>query len=170
MQPEQIFFEDDGDIPNSKLPLLLYRDAFDHRGPEGARWLEERLAENNWLNAWRNGVYAYHHYHSTSHEVLGVYSGSAELHLGGEGGQKVQVEAGDLIVIPAGVGHKNLGSSRDFRVVGAYPGGSSYDLKTGKEGERPQADRNIAAVPVPATDPLTGREGGVPEIWRKAES
>lgn len=165
MQPEQLFLEDDGDIPNNKLPLLLYRKAFNKQGPEGARWLEEHFAGNNWLNAWRNGVYSYHHYHSTSHEVLGVYAGSAKLHLGGEQGQKVDVEAGDIIVIPAGVGHKNLGSSQDFGVVGAYPNGSSYDLKTGKSGERPQADKNIAQVPVPSTDPLSGSKGGVAEIW-----
>lgn len=165
MQPEQLFFEDDGVIPNNDLPLLLYRTAFKKRGAEGARWLEEHFAKNNWLNAWRNGVYSYHHYHSTSHEVLGVYSGNAKLQLGGERGQKVNVEAEDIIVIPAGVGHKNLGSSHDFRVVGAYPNGSDYDLKMGKDGERPQADKNIAEVPVPSTDPLRGRKGGVPEIW-----
>lgn len=167
MKPEKIFFEDDGNIPNNKLPLLLYRNVFSLRGAEGARWLEEHFGKNKWLNAWRNGVYGYHHYHSTSHEVLGVYSGNARLQLGGERGQKVEIEAGDIIVIPAGVSHKNLGSSSDFRVVGAYPDGSDYDLKTGSEGERPQADKNIAAVPVPSTDPFLGRKGGVTAIWHK---
>lgn len=159
------YFDDDGAIPNNSLPLLLYRNAFEQRGKEGAEWLINRFGENNWRNAWKNGVFNYHHYHSTSHEVLGVSSGSATLHLGGEQGEKIDVEAGDVIVIPAGVGHKNLGSSADFQVVGAYPNGSSYDMKTGKSGERPQADENIAAVPVPSTDPLLGENGGVPEIW-----
>ena len=31
--------------------------------------------------------------------------------LGGEKGHKVEVEAGDMIIISAGVGHKNLGSN-----------------------------------------------------------
>lgn len=165
MQPEKIFLEDDGATPNNKLPLLLYKNAFEERGEEGALWLEEQFKKNNWTNSWRNGVYSYHHYHSTSHEVLGVYSGRANLHLGGEEGERKEVEAGDIIIIPAGVGHKNLGSSRDFSVVGAYPEGRSYDLKTGKSGERPEADENIAAVPLPSTDPIRGKNGGLTEIW-----
>jgi uncharacterized protein YjlB len=167
MQPDKFFFEDDGYILNSKLPLLLYRNAFHKRGREGAAWLEERFGENNWSNAWRNGVYSYHHYHSTSHEVLGVYSGSARLQLGGVKGQIVDVETGDVIIIPAGVGHKNLGSSSSFRVVGAYPNGSSYDLKTGEKDERPQAGKNIAAVPLPSTDPLLGKDSGLTKIWNE---
>lgn len=165
MEPKKLFFEDDGSIPNNKLPLLFYENAFKERGNEGAKWLENHFQKNNWLNSWRNGVYNYHHYHSTSHEVLGVYSGRAKLHLGGEQGKKVEVRAGDIIVIPAGVGHKNLDSSQDFRVVGAYPNGSSYDMNTGKSSERPGTDENIAAVPIPGKDPLTGEKGGLTEIW-----
>lgn len=165
MKPDTFYLEDDGQIPNNSLPLLVYRDVFDDRGSEGARWLEKRFRQNNWTNSWRNGVFSYHHYHSNTHEVLGVYLGSAKLHMGGESGINIDVSAGDIIIIPAGVGHKNLGSSRDFGVVGAYPNGSSYDLKTGKARERPQADRNIKQVPKPATDPLTGEDGGLLEIW-----
>lgn len=165
MEPVKFFFEDNGSIPNNSLPLLLYRNAFDKRGNEGAEWLITKFNTNNWKNAWKNGVFSYHHYHSTSHEVLGIFSGTASLQMGGEQGKKIDVKAGDIMIIPAGVGHKNLESSKDFRVVGAYPAGSSYDMKTGEKGERPQADENIAAVPVPGTDPLLGDTGGVPEIW-----
>lgn len=165
MQPEKILLEDDGHIPNNSLPLLVYRGAFKERGNEGARWLEKRFKENNWYNSWRNGVFSYHHYHSNTHEVLGVYSGNAKLHMGGESGIKIDVSAGDVIVIPAGVGHKNLGASSDFGVVGAYPNGSSYDLKTGEESERPEADSNIKNVPKPDNDPLIGKMGGLTEMW-----
>ena len=165
MQIEQYVLEDDGQIPNNELPLLIYREAFEARGNEGAAWLDDQFRKNNWSNSWRNGVFSYHHYHSNTHEVLGVYSGSAKLHMGGESGLKVEVQAGDVIIIPAGVGHKNLGSSSDFRVLGAYPNGSSYDLKTGKAGERPKADRNIKAVPLPESDPIVGKEGGLIEFW-----
>lgn len=166
-QPEKIFFDDDGRIPNNKLPLLLYKNAFEERGNEGAIWLIDHFRKNKWLNAWRNGVYSYHHYHSTSHEVLGVFTGNAKLHLGGEQGEKVDVAAGDIIVIPAGVGHKNLGSSGDFGVVGAYPNGSSYDLKTGKRNERPEVDKNIASLSVPSSDPFLGEDRGLVKIWNK---
>ncbi|MGV3559785.1 MAG: cupin domain-containing protein [Larkinella arboricola] len=165
-EPETHLFKDDGTIPNSKYPLLIYHNAFSETVPAGASWLEERFSKNNWTNSWRNGVFPYHHYHSLSHEVLGVYSGSALLHLGGEQGQKIRVQTGDILVIPAGVGHKRLEASSDFGVVGAYPDGRDYDVLRGEPGERPQADQNIAAVPLPKTDPLLGREGGLTRIWK----
>ena len=164
MPPEKFQFKDDGKIPNSKFPLLLYRNVFSERDSEGASWLENRFAENNWTNSWRNGVYPFHHYHSTSHEVLGIYSGTALLHLGGEQGQKIEVKAGDIIVIPAGVGHKNL-DSNNLGVVGAYPDGRSWDLNRGLDGERPQTDKNIAALPIPLTDPFQGKNAGLTKIW-----
>ncbi len=161
----KLFFKDDGKIPNNKLPLLLYQNTFSERNNSGAAWLEEKFASNNWTNSWRNGVYSFHHYHSTSHEVLGVYSGTALLHLGGEQGEKVSIKAGDIIIIPAGVGHKNLGST-NLGIVGAYPDGRSWDLLRGLEGERPQADENIAALPIPSADPLYGKNGGLLEVWK----
>lgn len=164
--PEQFVFKDDGKIPNNSLPLLLYRDAFENRGDEAARWLEEHFKENNWYNSWRWGVFPYHHYHSTSHEVLGCFRGNALLHLGGENGKKVEIEAGDIVIIPAGVGHKCISHSSDFTVVGAYPNGSSYDLMRGEDGERPQADKNIENVPVPEYDPYLGKQGGLVDIWK----
>ncbi|WP_029034609.1 cupin domain-containing protein [Salinimicrobium terrae] len=166
MYPESYFFQDDKKIPNSKYPVLIYKDYFSERGDPGAEWLEKRFAENDWKNSWRNGVYDYHHYHSNTHEVLGIYKGSALLQLGGENGKKLQVSAGDVIVIPAGVAHKNLGSE-DFAVVGAYPRGRSHDMNTGKETERPGADKNIAAVPFPDFDPVEGKKGGLNEIWNR---
>lgn len=164
MEPQKLYFKDDGTIPNSKFPLLLYKNAFTARQDAGAEWLEEHFAANNWTNSWRNGVYPFHHYHSTSHEVLGVYTGNALLHLGGEQGQKVQVQAGDIIVIPAGVGHKNLGSE-GLGIVGAYPDGRSWDINKGLPGERPKTDQNIAKLPLPNTDPLLGKDNGLVKIW-----
>jgi uncharacterized protein YjlB len=164
-EPEQFFFKDDGKIPNNKYPLIVYKNAFSERGSIGAAWLEKRFSSNNWTNSWRNGIYSFHHYHSTSHEVLGVYSGSAMVHLGGEEGEKLSIEAGDIIVIPAGVGHKNLGS-KGLGVVGAYPDGRSWDLLRGLPGERPQADENIEALPIPDADPLLGSKGGLVKIWK----
>ena len=79
-----------------------------------------------------------------------------------------KVAAGDIIVIPAGVGHKNL-KSENFKIVGAYPDGREYDMNYGKEGERPAVDKNILKVPVPDTDPFFGRTKGVPEIWKNKD-
>ena len=139
VEPEQFSFKDDGVFPNSVLPVLLYRQAFKTEIGDRACAIEQRFAENDWSNSWRNGVYSFAHYHSTTHEVLGAYGGAATLRLGGEHGKTVEVHAGDVIVIPAGVAHQNIGASADFAVVGAYPDGHEWDLLRGRAGERPKA-------------------------------
>ena len=167
MQPESIIFQDDGLIPNSRYPVLLFRGAFELASNDPASSMESRFAANHWIDSWRNGIYSFHHYHSTSHEVLGIYQGSVTARLGGEKGQDFVLRAGDVVVIPAGVGHKNLQSTPHLGVVGAYPAGRECDLLRGRPGERPQADRNIAGVPIPENDPLYGVHGPLREIWIK---
>lgn len=165
METLQYQFEDDGIIPNSVYPLVIYKDAFPNAGGM-ADAMEERFAANKWANAWRNGVFPYHHYHSIAHEVLGIYAGSGVLHLGGEKGKKLEVKAGDVLVIPAGVGHKKVSASDDFAVIGAYPDGMDYDVRTGEETDRPKADDNLARVPFPDTDPIHGPGGGIIDFWK----
>lgn len=157
---------DDGTYPNNeRLPVLVFRAAIDISSDDPAEAVEAMFRRNGWGGAWRNGIYAYHHYHSTAHEVLGVARGTARVQLGGDDGPLFDVEAGDALVIPAGVAHKNLGSSIDFLVVGAYPEGQSFDMNYGKPGERPQADRNIEQTPLPEADPVYGKEGPLRKRW-----
>ena len=161
--------KDNGPIPNnSRLPLLVYRAALRLPPEDPAAAFEQMFAHWDWRGQWRNGIYPFHHYHSTSHEALGVYAGHARVRFGGEGGGGIEavVSAGDLVVIPAGVGHGNLGSSGDFGVVGAYPDGHTWDLLRGQPGERPQADRNIAGLPRPKHDPIYGADGPLRQAWR----
>ena len=160
------FLKDDGMFPNNdKLPLLVYPAALKLPEQDPAAAIEALFAANQWGGAWRDGVYGYHHYHSTAHEVLGVTRGSARLQLGGERGVTLSVSAGDVIIIPAGVAHKNLGDSSDLHVVGAYPHGQRWDMNYGRPGERPQADQNIARVPLPHADPVYGASGPLMERW-----
>jgi uncharacterized protein YjlB len=166
VQPEQFRFEDDGTFPNSVLPLLIYRRALAADGEDPASLFEERFADNDWCNSWRNGVYSFAHYHSSTHEILGVYCGSATLRLGGSDGRNIDVHSGDVIVIPAGVAHKRLDASPDFSVVGAYPDGREWDLLRGEPGERPKADKSIAALPIPDNDPIYGADGPLRQIWK----
>jgi len=159
-----ILFAEDGRIPNSVLPLLIYPGALpaSDASPEA---MEDLLAKGGWPPRWRATIFTYHHYHSTAHEVLAVASGEAQVMMGGPEGEELQISAGDVIVIPAGVGHKRLGSSGDFLVVGGYPPGADWDLLRGEPGERPRADENIAGVPMPKTDPVHGKNGPLLEIW-----
>ncbi|MGD8428448.1 MAG: cupin domain-containing protein [Balneolaceae bacterium] len=159
-------FEDDGSIPNNpNLPLLYYpRSLGEHL--KNAEAALELLGSHGWTNGWVNGIFSYHHYHSNTHEVLAIVSGTAEVRLGGEQGNEFYIETGDVILIPAGVGHCCLGSSYDFKVVGAYAGGRSYDLCRGNPEERPQVLENIKKVPMPKHDPVTGKKDPLYQYWQ----
>lgn len=158
---EQHWLVDDGLVPNNvRLPLVVYRGAFDASGMPGMEAaIEVHFAANDWSNAWVNGIYDFHHYHATAHEVLGVARGTADVQFGGAGGPVVRVAAGDAVMIPAGVGHCRRSSSADLSVVGAYPGGVDRDLKRATPANYQQALREIPLVPVPASDPVMGASG-----------
>jgi uncharacterized protein YjlB len=158
-------FEDDGRIPNSTLPVLLYQGALDARA--GAAAYEELFAGHGWLGAWRDGIYPFHHFHSIAHEVLGIARGSAEVVLGGPEGRRLELRGGDVVVLPAGTGHCNAGSSSDLVVVGAYPNGMDWDLRRGDPDERDEVLANLARVPMPEQDPVAGWAGPLIERWRK---
>ena len=166
VEVQEYLFEDDGRIPNNpNLPLLVYSRGFSEPELQPLH-CKELLAKNGWGGAWVDGVFSYHHYHSTSHEVLCVVSGRASIDFGGSAGETVEVQAGDVVVIPAGVGHRNGGSSGDFSMVGAYPWGQeSYDLCIGEESERPGVLENIRDVPLPEADPLFGEDGPLLRHW-----
>jgi uncharacterized protein YjlB len=163
VRPETHTFDDDGRIPNSRLPVLVYPGALD--SDADARAYEELFAENGWLGAWRDGIYPFHHFHSTAHEVLGIAAGSAEVTLGGPGGHRFELRSGDVVVLPAGTGHCNLGASPDLLVVGAYPNGMDWDLRRGDPAEHDEAVANIVRVPLPDQDPVQGEGGGLVELW-----
>lgn len=160
--------KDDGKFPNNeRLPTLIYKNALHLSSGDAALRVERLFNANGWGNSWHNGVFDYHHYHSIAHEVLGIYGGIARIQLGGPSGITFDAMKGDVIIIPAGVAHKNLGSSKDFACVGAYPAGQDYDMNYGYEGERPGADENIARAPLPETDPVFGSRGYVIQYWVK---
>jgi len=165
-EPRAIVLADDGRFPNSRLPLLHYRGAIDPQAVD-AEAFEALFGGNGWPAQWRAGVFAYHHYHSTAHEVLGIAAGEAVLMVGGPEGRDVAVTAGDVLVIPAGVAHCRLSASADFLVVGGYPQGQDWNLLRGEDGERPQADRAIAKVPMPSADPVAGMDEPLLRHWNR---
>ena len=168
LQVEEHLFADDGSVPNnSRLPLLVYRRVL-QTGRAAATACETLFASNGWSGGWRGGVYPYHHYHSTAHEALGIVAGSARVRLGGDDGTVVDLHAGDVVVIPAGVAHKGEAASPDLLIVGAYPGGRGPDMRTPGKGDRERALANIAVVPLPAQDPVAGRSGPLRERWSAA--
>ena len=157
---------DDGTIPNNPdLPLLVYRQAVTLPDDDPACVFEALFTANGWPAAWRNGIFPFHHFHSTAHEALGVFSGSATARFGGESGIEATVAAGDVVIVPAGVGHKALEASPDLGIVGAYPAGTRPDMCRGAPGERPRSLHAIARVAMPGRDPLYGGDGPLRRHW-----
>jgi uncharacterized protein YjlB len=157
MTPETHRFADDGAIPNSRLPVLVYH---------GVEEPEARFARHGWGGSWRDGIFDFHHFHSTAHEVLGILAGRASVQLGGPTGKRFEVGPGDVLVLPAGTGHCRIDSSADLLVAGAYPARQSWDLRRGDPGEHDEVLANIAAVALPETDPVLGPDGPLVELWR----
>lgn len=170
---DQYLFRDDGRFPNNRdLPLLVYRGVLDTGAADPAGDCERLFAAHRWRDAWRNGIYAYDHFHVTTHEVLGLVRGDARVRFGGPDGLIVEVQAGDVIVIPAGVGHRNMGASADLLVIGAYPESTFPDqgepeICTGTAADHDRAVDRIAQVPMPAEDPVFGEAGALLERWRR---
>jgi len=154
---EQYWSKPNGMLPNSRFPLLVHRNGVAGGGETA---VIERFRSNGWLNNWRwPGVYTYPHFHSTTHECLGVAAGWMELALFGRGGIRLRVAAGDVVVMPAGVSHVMVGQSPDIAMVGGYPDGRDWDNMQEDhltEELRRAAAKRIMMLPIPTRDPVTG--------------
>ena len=167
MKASPHLFADDGDVPNHpRLPLIAYAAAIDTGAGNMAAAFEDLFHSRGWGGGWRNGIFPFHHYHSTAHEVLGIAAGEAEVRFGGEAGETLRVKAGDAVLIPAGVGHKRLSASHDLLVIGAYPAGQRADLMRKGAEDKAGIRRRIAAVAMPKSDPVAGDDGPMMVMWR----
>src|SRR3954466_13547841 len=131
-------------IPNHPwFPVLVYHEVEAALlGPEAARAL---FAEHGWGGSWVDGVFDFHHFHSTSHEALAVVAGAATLELGGPQGEAFDVVAGDVLVLPAGTGHRPAKARAGGTGGGAHP--------PGRPGPAPAARRpargSRSSAPIP---------------------
>jgi len=159
-------FSGDGEIPNNdECSAMHYRAVVEITGSDPAAHFEALFDANNWPSAWRNGIFSYHHFHTTAHEVLGIYSGRASVQLGGENGDVFEVQTGDVVVVPAGVGHKKIKCDGNLGVVAGYANGDSADMCT------PDAERygnrcvRVSGVAAPTHDPVYGNPGPLHRHW-----
>ncbi|UQC81019.1 uncharacterized protein CLUP02_06505 [Colletotrichum lupini] len=148
VQPEAYPLKRTAHCPNNDLPVLIYRDVLQSLNEESA---SERLQR--------------------------VFQGSSEL-VFGEGvsddvgsGVRCIVRAGDVVVVPAGVGHASVSKAEgaadpvegepEYRYVGVYPKGSphyKYEIGKKKLEEKSGLIEEVSAVPVPPNDPFNGYE------------
>jgi uncharacterized protein YjlB len=155
-------------IPNHpRWPLLVYPGAVPIAGADPAVAFEELFERNRWPAAWRNGVYPFHHFHTTAHETLGVYSGEVTVQFGGDDGVVVTAKPGDVVVLPAGTGHKKLSSRGTLGIVGAYPAGQHPDMCTPLLSNLERSAAAVARVPLPECDPVYGAGGPLFVHWRR---
>lgn len=167
LRPRTLLIPSAGNFPNNPaMPVLTYRGGFPPLEPGELETTLRTLFEmNGWSGCWRGDVYDFHHYHSNTHEVMGVCAGNGLLELGGPGGPRVALSAGDVLVLPAGTAHRKASASEDFSVLGAYPGGVRWDLRRGTREEWTHAMRTIPSVPAPRRDPVLGDSGGAATLW-----
>jgi uncharacterized protein YjlB len=168
IQVQSFFLKEDGQIPNNPtLPVIFYQNAFD--GEDGGRSPEEIEAAFNshgWTNSWTGDVYDYLHYHSNTHEVLGVRRGTGTILAGGDSGQRLDVKPGDVVLLPAGTGHMKVESTDDFEVVGAYPLGAEPNLTDRDPAKAAQAKNTISNVGIPEQDPVFGDDDQSPLLHK----
>ena len=165
---ELLEFETSAGIPNNPaLPVVVHHDVAAIVDDPAA--CEQVFRSHGWGGTWRNGIFPFHHFHSNAHEALGIVRGSARVTLGGPDGETLDVRAGDVLVLPAGTGHKREDGASGLLVIGAYPPGQEdYDLRHGDPDELAEARRNIAAVALPDADPVLGADDGLRSVsaWR----
>jgi uncharacterized protein YjlB len=68
------------------------------------------------------------------------------------------LKKGDVLILPAGVGHKKIKGTPSLKVVGAYSVDKQYDMKTGKV--------KLKKIPIPETDPVFGKKGNLLKAWK----
>jgi len=163
-------------VPNSPYPALIYRGAL----PPSARTapaITAHLAPHGWALGGTWKAISTPHFHSVTHECYAVFRGASVLVLGrgprdaADAGVQVEVRAGDVVVVPAGVSHASLSAEGGYEYAAFYPDGSprwdSNYCKAGPE-ETAEKGRVARAVPVPECDPVFGEGGPLVKIWREA--
>jgi uncharacterized protein YjlB len=166
IEPVSIVFKDDGLVPNNPMPFLVYKGAGDVAGGDPEKAIEDLFGANGWADMWRNGIFDYLHYHATVHEALGIARGKARVRFGGDDGREFDLAPGDVAILPAGTGHQCLSASDDFSVVGAYPPGAKMQITRPTPENHAKALTTIPKVPLPASDPVTGKDGALVRLWK----
>lgn len=166
IKPEVLFFKDDGITPNSKLPVIVYRDVLKSVEMKSGTSIRAVFESNNWSNNWADIIMTKNHYHSTTHEVIGINKGQVSLKIGGKYGSIVSIKTGDVILIPAGVGHYSLSNEIFYEAIGGYPNGAEWDMIFDEKDKHVAAVERIRQIPIPKKNPIFGLSGLLFKYWK----
>ncbi|PZQ45346.1 MAG: hypothetical protein DI551_07575 [Micavibrio aeruginosavorus] len=165
MKIETFMFESDKDIPNNPdLPVLVCWNAA--TSSRMAKYFESCFDQNGWAGIWTDTVYDYTHFHPNAHEVIGVSMGKGRIQIGGEKGRAFDLNAGDMLILPAGTGHRRIGQSPEFQAVGAYPWGQENYETARNAADMAGTLARIKEVELPRRDPLFGFDGPLLDHWK----
>lgn len=167
---QQMVFKDDGVVPNSRLPVVIYRGVLDFPPSDlTEKWGE--LTQLVHFRGWTYGLFTtacslpeYLHY-VTAHQCLAVMQGEVKLQFGGPTGMNFSLKSGDAVFLPAGVGRKQIQKSEDLYFLGFSSGNQEWEefSENGRQrvsrdiadpGARAAALAKIAALPLPVKDPF----------------
>ncbi|XJS11629.1 cupin domain-containing protein [Aerococcaceae bacterium WGS1372] len=135
-------------FPNNSLPVRYYKNLFNEKEQFDAEDIIRWLKTQRFYNFWIDGVYSTHHFHSNTHELNIVVRGHAEIQVGGPNAPILSIQQGEGLFLPAGTSHKQISSSLDFQVVGAYLERVDYDFHKG-DYDYETVKRRIEQVPAP---------------------
>lgn len=120
--PETYYLEPTPHVPNSKLPVLIYRSVLSSSDSEPSpESTKSQIESNHWLVGGQWKAYTAAHFHSVTHECYAVFRGRSVLRLGvgpldvaptdnqadppmpgdyNKKGIEVGLAAGDIVVLP----------------------------------------------------------------------
>ncbi|KAK9446215.1 Cupin domain protein [Metarhizium brunneum] len=161
------YLSPNSDAPNNPLPVLHYRGVLPLEATEDMA--TKFLTANTWEKRGAWGHIGIRHFHPNTHECYGIVSGRSTMLLGkiNDGtGMHVQVQRGDVIVLPAGTAHSSIESTPDYFYIGVYP--RRHPRWVNEHGKTPATHfrSTIRAVEMPEEDPVYGKDGPLLKLWR----
>jgi uncharacterized protein YjlB len=150
--------ENDEFPAQSRKDIIIYRNAVDPDAADCAEQFEALFTENGWHLEWRGRISDTGHFHSRAHEIIAIVKGATILAFGGGKGKRVVLDAGDAVLVPPGLLHRQVGAwTGGVEAVGAIPEEVEWDLR--REPPPDEPDGGTALVDRPCCDPILGMRG-----------
>ena len=121
---------------------------------------------NGWQGTWVSNVLPYWHFHTRGHEVLACVSGRARIGFGGDTASRSMSKP----AMPASFPQASAISGSTALAISGWPaairrGNRATSFRPGDLDDATIA-REIAALALPETDPISGKADGVVAIWQ----